>query len=151
MKKRSKAGSEQVKGRRPKTPEPKRRNVPKTASGPHSPLAAGKTEVARLTRELSEERSQLTATSDVLRVISSSPGNLELIFATMLENAVRLCDASFGTINRWDGESLHLVTAHNAPPAFVEFRKNILFHPGPENPVTRRRSALHRDSAPAGR
>src|SRR5215831_3260318 len=61
MKGRSKAGGEQIKGRRPKTSEPKRRNVPKTASRPHSTLAAGKTEVARLTRELCEERRQRTA------------------------------------------------------------------------------------------
>ena len=54
------------------------------------------------------------------RVISSSPGDLEPVFATMLENAVRICDAKFGNIYRWDGDALHLVAAHNTPPAFAE-------------------------------
>jgi signal transduction histidine kinase len=75
------------------------------------------------TRELSESLEQQTATSDVLRVISSSPGDLEPVFEAMLNNAVRLCDAKFGIIDRWDGEALHLAAAHNAPPAYVEERR----------------------------
>ena len=55
----------------------------------------------------------------------------------MLENAVRLCDAKFGTINRWDGEALHLVATYNMPSAFAEFRKRTPFRPGPENPISR--------------
>ena len=55
----------------------------------------------------------------------------------MLENAVRLCDAKFGSINRWDGEALHLVGTYNVPPAFAEFRKRTPFRPGPENPISR--------------
>jgi len=64
----------------------------------------------------------------------------------MLENAVRLCDAKFGTINRWDGEALHLVATHNVPPAFAEFRKRTPFRPGPDNPISRMlmtKSLLH--------
>jgi GAF domain-containing protein len=75
-------------------------------------------------------------TWNVLQVISSSPGNLEPVFATMLENAVRLCDAKFGSINRWDGEALHLVATCNVPSAFAEFRKRTPFRPGPENPIS---------------
>ena len=56
-------------------------------------------------------------------MISSSPGDLEPVFATMLEKAVRICDATFGNIYRWDGEALHLVATHNTPPAFAEARK----------------------------
>jgi GAF domain-containing protein len=75
------------------------------------------------THELTESLEQQTATSEVLRVISSSPGDLQLVFASMLENAVRICDATFGNIYRWDGEFLHLLAAHNTPPALAEFRR----------------------------
>ena len=66
---------------------------------------------------------QQTATSQVLQVISSSPGDLQPVFATMLENAVRICHAKFGNIYRWDGEGLHLLASHNTPPALVEARR----------------------------
>jgi two-component system, NtrC family, sensor kinase len=75
------------------------------------------------TRELSESLEQQTATSQVLKVISSSPGDLEPVFATMLEKAVRICDAKFGNIYQWDGELLHLVAAHNTPPALAAARR----------------------------
>ena len=94
-------------------------------------------ELRQRTMDLTEALEQQTATSNVLQVISSSPGNLEPVFATMLENAVRLCDAKFGNINRWDGEALHLVATYNVPPDFAEFRKRTPFRPGPENPISR--------------
>jgi hypothetical protein len=80
-------------------------------------------------RELSESLEQQTATSEVLQTISSSPGDLESVFATMLENAVRICDAKFGNISRWDGELLHLLAAHNTPPALAEFRRRSAIRP----------------------
>jgi hypothetical protein len=66
-------------------------------------------ELRQRTTDLSEALEQQTATSEVLQVISSSPGLLEEVFASMLEKAVRICDAAFGNIYRWDGTSLHLV------------------------------------------
>ena len=89
------------------------------------------------TRELTESLEQQTATSGVLQVISSSPGDLQPVFETMLHNAVRICDAKFGNIFRWEGDALHLVATHNIPPAFAELRRRSPFSPGPENPIGR--------------
>src|SRR5215813_9314407 len=134
MKRRSKAGGEQVKGRRPKTPEPKRRNMPKTASRPHSTLAAGKTEVARLTRELSEERKQRTATSEVLHLLSGSHGDPTRLFETILTNATKLCQANFGALFLCEADAFRIVAQHNAPPAYAELRQR--------EPLTRGRPLL---------
>ena len=77
------------------------------------------------TADLTEALEQQTATSDVLRVISSFPGDLQAVFASMLENAVRICDATFGNIYRWDGEALQMLAAQNTPPAFAESRRRL--------------------------
>jgi GAF domain len=68
------------------------------------------------TADLTEALKQQTATSEVLQVISSSPGDLEPVFATMLEKAVRICDAKFGGVYRCDGDTFTLVATHNLPP-----------------------------------
>jgi hypothetical protein len=81
-------------------------------------------ENTRLLSELRESLEQQTATSEVLKVISSSPGELEPVFQAMLENATRICEATAGNIYRWDGEVLTLTAAHNTPAAFVELVKN---------------------------
>jgi class 3 adenylate cyclase/putative methionine-R-sulfoxide reductase with GAF domain len=111
----------------------KRRNRPKTVRRRSSSATGQETEVARLIRERDEALEQQTATSEVLRVISSSPGDLEPVFAAMLEKAVRICDATFGNIYRWDGEVLHLVAAHNTPQAFAEFRARSPVTPGTDS------------------
>jgi GAF domain-containing protein len=80
-------------------------------------------ENARLLNELQQSLEQQTATAELLQVVSSSLGDLEPVFATMLEKAVRLCHATFGNIYRWDGDALHLVATHNTPPAFAEARR----------------------------
>ena len=72
------------------------------------------------TAELTKSLGQQTATSEVLRVISASPGDLKPVFATMLENAVRICEAKFGNIYRRDGDTFRLVTSYNTPPEFLE-------------------------------
>jgi class 3 adenylate cyclase len=94
-------------------------------------------ENTRLLTELRESLQEQTATSEVLQVISSSPGDLQPVFATMLESAVRICDANFGNIYRWDGEVLHLLASHNTPPAFAEARKHSPLRPYTETPVGR--------------
>ena len=73
----------------------------------------------------------------MLQVISRSQGELEPVFATMLEKAVRMCGATFGNIYRWDGEALHIVATHNTPPAFAEERKRSPYRPDPKSPVGR--------------
>ena len=81
------------------------------------------TDLSERTAGLTEALEQQTATSDVLQVISSCPGELEPVFATMLENAVRICDAKFGNIYRWEGDALRLAASHNTPQAYAEHRR----------------------------
>src|SRR5262245_42909421 len=76
------------------------------------------------TRELSESLEQQTATSEVLRVISSSEGELEPVFQTMLSNATRICEAAFGSMLLSEGKLFRRVAIHNPPPMFAEFHKN---------------------------
>ena len=84
------------------------------------------TDLTDRTADLTEALEQQTAMSEVLQVISASPSELQPVFATMLEKAVRICDATFGNVYRWDGEALHLVATHNTPPAFAEARRQSL-------------------------
>ena len=89
------------------------------------------------TRELSESLEQQTATSEVLKVISSSPGELEPVFQAMLENATRICEAVFGNIYRREGDGLHLVASHNTPAALVEHRQGSPYRPSSTTPMGR--------------
>jgi GAF domain-containing protein len=93
------------------------------------------TDLTERTADLTEALEQQTATSEVLQVISSSSGDLEPVFAAMLENAARICDANFGNIFRWDGDALWLVATHNTPPAFIEHRRRVPFRPNQGNPI----------------
>jgi two-component system, NtrC family, sensor kinase len=77
-------------------------------------------ENARLLNELRESLQQQTATTDVLKVISSSPGELEPVFSTMLESATRICEAKFGNLRLYEGDVFRMVAMHGAPPAFAE-------------------------------
>src|SRR3954454_7357272 len=80
-------------------------------------------EVQARTRELTESLQQQTATSEVLEVISSSPGELQPVFEKMLENATRICGAHFGLMNLREGEDFRTVSFHNVPPEFLAARK----------------------------
>jgi hypothetical protein len=123
MKRRSRAGQTPAKARPRSALRPKGRNAPKTLSNRRSAADNSESEVARLKRELREALEQQTATSEVLQVISRSLGELQPAFEAMLEKAMRICDAKFGNIHRWDGEALHLLASHNTPPAYAEHRK----------------------------
>src|SRR5258707_11707495 len=109
----------------------------RVSNGPNSLIELKKQLEAR-TRELAEARGHLsealeqqTATSEVLRVISSSPGELEPVFEAMLKNAARLCEAKFGTLYLCEGDALRIVAAYNVPPAFAEVRSRGPFRPAP--------------------
>ena len=123
MKRRSRAGGEATKGRRRKTPEPKRRNAPKAEARSNSTSAGTETEVARLTRELSEAREQRRATSDVLQVISSFAGELEPVFQTILANATRPCEAKFANLLLYEGGPFRVASLYGAPRAWAALRR----------------------------
>jgi two-component system, NtrC family, sensor kinase len=89
------------------------------------------------TADLAESLEQQTATSEVLRVISSSPGELEPVFQAMLENATRICEAKFGTMYFRESDGFRAVAMHGAPPAYVESRLHKLVHPGPATGIGR--------------
>jgi GAF domain-containing protein len=78
-------------------------------------------ELRQRTDDLSESLEQQTATSEVLKVISSSRGELGIVFQTLLENATRICEAAFGSMLQRDGDMFRRVALHNAPAAFAEF------------------------------
>ena len=80
-------------------------------------------ELRQRTGDLSEALEQQTATSEVLKVISSSPGELEPVFQTLLENAVTICGAKFGNLFLREGDALRVVALHGAPQAYVEERR----------------------------
>jgi GAF domain-containing protein len=132
MKKRSRQGGERITDRRRKTPEPKRGDAPKAAVRSKSSPTVSEGEVALLTRDLRDALEQQVATSEVLQVISGSAGDLQPVFAAMLENAVRICDATFGIIYRWDGECLHALASHKTPPALAEARRRSPIRPRPD-------------------
>src|SRR5262249_8056374 len=80
-------------------------------------------QVAARTRDLSEALEQQTATSEVLRVISSSPGELQLVFQGVLENATRICEAKFGVMFYYQDGALRPAAELNVPTAFSEFMR----------------------------
>ena len=100
------------------------------------------------TRELAESLEQQTATSEVLRVISSSPGELKPVFNAMLENAVRLCEAEFGHLFLYEGEAFHTTALHSASRVFAEVRRRpvVLREVHSDNPlavITRTKAVVH--------
>jgi signal transduction histidine kinase len=106
-----------------------RANDAAAASGESS--TALRRQLDQRTRELNEALEQQAATSEVLRVISRSSGDLEPVFEAMLENAVRVCGSNFGTLYLREGEAFRAVCMHGATPAYLQARLGQLLHPGP--------------------
>jgi GAF domain-containing protein len=115
-----------AKTHRPKTL--KRRNAPKIAHGSGSSVA-GKETNAQLRRERDEALEQQAATSEVLKVISSSAGELQPVFQTILENAVRICQAKFGVLFRVVDGAVSAAAMFGVPQKFAEF-----WEQGPRQP-----------------
>src|SRR5262245_59089074 len=125
MQRRGESG-QQVKGRR--AIRPKARKAP-TA---HLSIADLQDQLDRRTRDLEETLLQQTATSEVLRVISSSPSDLKPVFETILANATRLCGAKFGLVNLSDGDILRIAAVYNVPPALAAMQ-NVPFQLHPQS------------------
>jgi GAF domain-containing protein len=90
-------------------------------------------EVQARTRDLAESLEQQMATSEVLQVISASPGELEPVFQKMLENATRICGANFGTMGLYDGDSIHTVALYNVPDAYASTQMHVPIRPHPKS------------------
>jgi GAF domain-containing protein len=118
MRRRSKTGPQRAKSDRRKTVMQKRGGTRQ-----RNPSAGHKTrpDVDQLTRERDEALEREKATAEVLRVISSLPGELEPVFEAMLANAVHLCEAKFGVLHRYDGEAFEPAAIIAAPKPYADF------------------------------
>ena len=132
MRRRGTANGQPGKGRRRNTRRPKARKTPAA----HLPIADLQ---EQLDWQIHERDEQLAATSEVLKVISNSPGKLEPVFDAMLANATRLCEARFGVLYLRDGDAFRAVaSSRDAPPAYVEARRREpVIHPGPGTALSR--------------
>src|SRR5262245_45420792 len=115
----------------------KRKNAPTGAPPVSSTIADLQEQVSALSRELAEGREQQAATSEVLRVISSSPGGLAPVFTAILENALRICEAKFGMLIRYVGGAFVTQVMVGAPPALVDALLHKPFKPPPGIPLAR--------------
>src|SRR6516165_7506655 len=104
MRRRSRASSERAKSQRHKAVTPKPRSAPESVGQ--------ETELARRTRERDEAREQQKATAEILRVIRTSPADVQPVFETIVRNAVSLCGSLYAHVLRFDGELLHVVASH---------------------------------------
>jgi two-component system, NtrC family, sensor kinase len=94
-------------------------------------------ELKQRTNDLSEALEQQTATSEVLQIISSSPGELEPVFQAMLASAMRICEAKFGHLLLYDGENFHAAALHNVPPDYRAIWERGPIRPGPMTGLAR--------------
>jgi two-component system NtrC family sensor kinase len=115
MRRRSRAVPERAKSRRRKITTQKHRGLRNSSAADHRTQS----DVAQLTLERDEALEREKATAEVLRVISSSPGELEPVFQAMLGNAVRICEASFGALLRFEGGAWRSAAMLGVPRAFA--------------------------------
>ena len=134
MQRRDKTGGKSAKTQRPKT---LRRNAAKAAQRRSSPATRKETNVAQVIRERDEALEQLAATSEVLKVISSSPGELEPVFQAMLANAQRICEAKFGFLYGIENGAPRIISKLGIPPGLAEYLQR-----GPHRPPLNRPSPL---------
>ena len=113
------------------TTKAERDNAPTAKHPASSTLADLQEQVSALTRELVEAREQQTATSEVLHIISSSPGELEPVFQAMLVNAQRICGASFGHLLLYEDGAFRAAALGDVPARYRELWEHGPIRPGP--------------------
>jgi signal transduction histidine kinase len=146
MKRRSRVGGATRNAQRRKRPTPKHSGLRKAVSRRGSNETGQATEMVRLTRERDEALEREKATTEVLRVISSSPGELEPVFKAMLANATRICGAQFANMALFDGRELRMAAMYNAPRALEELRNRnpiIALDKSVAGPVVRTKQVNH--------
>ena len=137
MKRRATADGKAAKARNRKAATPKPSIPPKAVPSRRSTASAQETETARLARERDEALEREKATADVLRVISASRGELEPVCQAMLENAVRICEASYGVLFRFEEGSWRAAVMLGVPPAFAKYWQRGPRRPGPRTALGR--------------
>ena len=118
MRGRSRAGSTKP---RLKPAAPKRASGTEAARSRNSSASSQRIEVAQIARERDEALERETATSEILRLVSKSPGDLEPVYQAILENAARICEAKFGVLNLHENGALRMGAMHNVPTALAEW------------------------------
>jgi GAF domain len=136
-----------AKTQRHKPARPKRTGAAMAASQTGRSVSDLQEQLERQARELAEARDERTAIAEVLRTISNSRGDVESVFQAILDHAVRICGAKFGTIFRFDGEAFYFAAEVGTPPEYVEFqRQRGSFLPSPAellNRVFQTRQVIH--------
>src|SRR6516162_11717941 len=122
MRRRSKAGGERAKSRRHKAATVKRRGAPESVGTRGSSVAGQETKVARLTRERDEALEQQRATAEVLKIISSSPAELQAVLEVVARSAARFCEADDVTISELDGQDLRTAAHWGSVPQEIGYR-----------------------------
>jgi hypothetical protein len=123
MRRRSRTAGGSDKPRRRKSATLKRPKASNATRNRGVSIAGQETVVARLTHERDEALLREAANSEILSLISRSPGDLELVFRSILKNATRLCEAKFGDIFRFDGKAFHSASQVQTPPEFADFQR----------------------------